>query len=325
VAGPPSGLRHQAGPRPGGPRRPDHQADFDTKRDRVRAALAALFDVGGWPDLLATCEITRPAAQQLLAVLPQGYQVAVPTLPGVGDRAFQVAVFYRGGWGVTPEPLLIPTELEDVAEGTRPMVPLRLAVRGHVIRFIACHWTGFDTDTSQIARERLADAVRRDCFTFLRPAVPTPGVRRHVVVVGDLNDEPSARVFGRGRLEGYRDRASSGIRHHSYAQSRRVRLYNAAWRMLGERTPHTGGATPTQVIAGTYFKPPDQWRTFDHVLVSEGLLGTTPPYLDESRTRVVSADILVAARGRPTPFTPDPPRGVSDHLPILGTLVLPAE
>jgi hypothetical protein len=55
------------------PRWPDRQVDFDAKRDRIRAALAALFDVGGWPDLLATCEITRPAAQQLLAVLPQGY------------------------------------------------------------------------------------------------------------------------------------------------------------------------------------------------------------------------------------------------------------
>jgi hypothetical protein len=124
------------------------------------------------------------------------------------------------------------------------------------------------------------------------------------------------------RLIGRRDRASSHDRHWQDADVRRVRLYNAAWRYLGERTPHGPSATG-ESIAGTYFRPPHEWRTYDHLLVSCGLLGPEPPYFDESQTGVFSAQVLLGAHGVPRPFEAESTHGVSDHFPIVGRFVLP--
>jgi endonuclease/exonuclease/phosphatase family metal-dependent hydrolase len=313
-------FAHYDAARSSDPRWPKRHADYEAKRVRILAAFREVFGEG-YPDLLAVCEITREAAQDLLARLPAGFRLAIAPRY-LHDDGFQVAVFFRPGGGLSAEPLLIPTEEEDVTEGTRPMVPLHLTVPGHVVRFVACHWTAFDTDTSRLARERLADVLRRDTHAFLEPEVPTAGVARHVVVLGDLNEEPMAAVFAQ-RLIGRRDRESSHSRHWRDAQVRRVRLYNAAWRFLGEQVAH-GSSVPGRIgAAGTYFKEPHTWRTFDHVFVSSGLLGASPPYLNEAQTRVVATPIMVDEDGLPRPFAPGTTRGVSDHLPILGQLVLP--
>jgi hypothetical protein len=52
------------------------------------------------------------------------------------------------------------------------------------------------------------------------------------------------------------------------------------------------------------------------------LLGETPPYLDEAKTRIVSTPAMRDGANLPTPFTPSNQRGVSDHLPIIERLVL---
>jgi endonuclease/exonuclease/phosphatase family metal-dependent hydrolase len=313
-------FAHHDATRCSDPRWPRRQADYEAKRGRILDAFQELFG-DEFPDLLAVCEITREAAQDLLAGLPPGFNVAVSPRYS-HDDGFQVAVFYRAGIGFSSEPPLIPTDLEDVAEGTRPMVPVHLTLRGHVIRFVACHWTAFDTHTSRVARERLADVLRRDIHAFLEPEVPKPGIARHVVVLGDLNEEPMSPVFEH-RLIGRRDRESSHTRHWRDEQVKRVRLYNAAWRYLGEQVAHGTSGPPTMGAAGTYFTEPHDWRTFDHVLVSCGLLGASPPYLDEAQTRVASTPIMQDERGLPKPLRPGRPRGVSDHLPLVGRLVLP--
>lgn len=303
------------------PRRPKRAADYSAKRDRVLTAFEEAF-YPMFPDLLAVCEITREAADDLTGRLPGGYRLTV-TPPYPQDDGFQVAVFYRPAAGLTPEPPILPAEREDVPGGTRPMVPVHLHLPGHLVRFVACHWTAFDTGTSVEARERLADVLRRDAHDFLEPEAPTAGPTRHVVVLGDLNEEPPSPVFVR-KLIGRRDRESSHTRHWSDEQVRRVRLYNLAWRYLGEQVPHGAAEAPAAAgPAGTYFRKPHDWRTFDHVLVSSGLLGTDPPFIDESRTGIVSTAIMCDEDGRPCPFEPGRPHGVSDHLPIAGSIILP--
>lgn len=312
-------FAHHDAARISAPRWPKLATHYEAKRERTLAAFRDLFG-NEFPDLLAVCEITREAARDLASRLQPGFDVALsPTYPH--DDGFQVAVFYRTGADLSPELPLLPADAEDLAEGTRPMIPVHLTLSGHVIRFVACHWTAFDTGTSRLARERLADVLRRDIHAFLQPEVPTPAIARHVVVIGDLNEEPMSDVFEH-RLIGRRDRESSHDKHWRDAEVRRVRLYNAAWRYLGERVPH-GVPGPPVGSAGTYFKDPHDWRTFDHVLVSCGLLGPNPPYFDEAQTGVISTPILRDARGVPRPFEFGSTRGVSDHLPIVGRLVLP--
>jgi endonuclease/exonuclease/phosphatase family metal-dependent hydrolase len=312
-------FAHYDADRSGDQRWPKSDAHYEAKRERILAAFRELFE-DRFPDLLAVCEITREAARDLAARLPAGFDLAMS--PGFQrEDRFQVAVFYRTSVGFSSEPPLIPAELADVAEGTRPMVPVHFTLQGHVIRFVACHLTAFDTDTSRLARERLAEVLRADIYDFLEPEIP-PSTTRHVVVLGDLNEEPMSAVFEH-RLIGRRDRRSTLTRHWGDAQIRRVRLYNAAWRYLGEQIAHATPGPPAIGPAGTCFREPHDWRTFDHVLVSSSLLGASPPYFDEARTGVVLTPIMQDERGLPRPFEPGSPRGVSDHLPLVGRLVLP--
>jgi endonuclease/exonuclease/phosphatase family metal-dependent hydrolase len=231
-------------------------------------------------------------------------------------------VFFRSGVGFTPELPIIPSDEEDIREGTRQMIPVHLKLPNHLIRFVACHWTAFDNSSSRVARERLADVLKRNCQEFLKPPVPTMGITRHVVILGDLNEEPTARVF-RERLIGCRDRQSSRYTHWQDKGVRRVRLYNAAWRYLGEQVAHGTAGQPVGAAGTLYNIKKGGWRTLDHLLVSAELLGQTPLYLDEAKSRIVSTPLMRDGAGLPAAFTPTNQRGISDHLPIIGRLVLP--
>ena len=303
-------------------RRPQQLSHYEAKRDRIVATLRSLPD-HGCPDIFAACEITREAAQDLVTKLPSDFDVAfTPTLSH--EAEYQVVVIYRKGMNLIPEMALLPSETAAVTSETRPMIPIHLTVAGHVIRFIACHWTGFQADSSQIARMRVADYLRDDVHAFLYPEVPAPGIKRHVVVLGDLNEEPTAELF-RHHLVTSRDRQTSHISHPRDKQVRRARLYNLSWRHLGEQIPH-GVARPQAIgPAGTWYNDDHGWKTIDHVIASGGLFGEKPPYLDEENTRIISNSSLVDERGRPEPFAPESLRGVSDHLPIVGQLVLPGD
>ena len=205
------------------------------------------------------------------------------------------------------------------------MIPVHFAFPGHLIRFVACHWTAFNNSSSRVTRERLADVLRRNCYKFLTTDIPKSGLTRHLAILGDFNEEPTAPVF-RERLIGCRDRQSSRHTHSGDKDVRRIRLYNAAWRYLGEQIPH--GASGHDVgLAGTLYNDSEDadtkgWRTFDHLLVSAGLLGEKPPYLDEAKTGIVSTPTMRNTADLPMPFEPSNQRGVSDHLPIIGRLVL---
>ena len=290
--------------------------DYEAKRDRVLAAFGVMFGQD-YPDLLAVCEITREAAQDLTQRLPSGFGLTISPTYRYDDK-FQVAIIYRLGVGLSVEPPLLPAE-EDLNHGTRPMIPVNLTIPGHVIRFVACHWTAFEK--SRVARQRLADVVKRDAYNFLYPAeVRKTGLRRHAVILGDLNEEPMSEIFEE-RLIGCRDRESSRGQGKRDDEVRRVQLYNAAWRYLGEQTAHSAPKVQTPSVAGTYYQD-RQWRTFDHVLVSSSLLSEKPPYFDEAQTGIVATPIMVDEEGLPRPFEPGKPRGVSDHLPVVGRIVL---
>jgi hypothetical protein len=107
--------------------------------------------------------------------------------------------------------------------------------------------------------------------------------------------------------------------HYSDREVRRPRLYNASWRLLGETAPHptTNGST-----AGTYYSTSERtWHTFDQVIVSGGLLTTTPPFLDEASVRVLNARDYLSKGGRVERFQSlngIANNGVSDHLPVYG-------
>src|SRR3954454_20565165 len=114
---------------------------------------------------------------------------------------------------------------------------------------------------------------------------------------------------------------SVGLAHPRDRQVRRVRLYNAAWRFLGEQVAYTGGE-PISSMAGTFYNKELGWRTFDHLIVSGGLLSAPPPYLDEANARVAATAAMRSPDGMLRPYESAGNPGISDHLPIVGRIIL---
>jgi hypothetical protein len=112
--------------------------------------------------------------------------------------------------------------------------------------------------------------------------------------------------------------------HPTDADVKRVRFYNASWRLLGERVSHPA-PEGAHHAAGTFFwREQREWFTYDQLLVTGSLLTNEPPYLDEASFSVASGAMFVGATGRPAPFeyNEGQSEGASDHLPVCGRFVI---
>lgn len=270
------------------------------------------------PHLIGMAEITKAAALELRDRLFPGYRVfSLDLLP---QSRPQVAFIYSDHPTFQEvEQLSVP----DVPRTTRPMAVLDYLEPGHRVRFIACHWPPrFD---EQQERTRILSAHKLATYAYSYLHEPEAATKRHLVILGDLNEEPF------GSLESFlgttRSRARSRRREHFCdGDTRRVHLYNCSWRLLGERAPHAPGRNVLRrEAAGTYYwREERSWHTLDHVIVNGSLLCDCEPYLDESSLDVHLGSLLESKDGLPRRFEwrAGDPTGVSDHLPIRGQIVL---
>jgi hypothetical protein len=112
--------------------------------------------------------------------------------------------------------------------------------------------------------------------------------------------------------------------HYTDKDIKRLHLYNCSWRFLGERRPH-GGSNSEVETAGTYYwNDKKRWYTFDQIIVSGGMLTEEAPFLDEGSLEICVTPEVLGGESRPRKFTWEnqQPRGVSDHLPIIGQIVV---
>lgn len=309
-------FAHYDPTRAGEHRWPLERAEYIEKCARVDRALRVLT-VAHAPDLFGFGEITRGAAEELRARVLPGYELRLADPHD--DVALQIAVFFRTGYPFHPEPPLLA---KQVPRTTRGMPVLNYAADGYDIRFVFCHWTAFGTN-SGVYRERLAEAVSFDSFAFVE-ATAARGRTGHVVVMGDLNIEPFDPIL-ETRLLGARHRSRAATRpHYSDRDVGRVRIYNPSWWLLGERHPHNARVALPH-WAGTYYNSTERvWRTYDQVLVTGGLVGTAVPYFDEAGFRISTGALVLEPLETPERFvwSEGTPRGVSDHLPVVGRIVL---
>lgn len=308
--------------RAGKPRWPASPAEFDEKLRRVEMVLTAVNQDTPL-QLIALAEVTDEAAIAIRDRLFPGFKVfSVDSL--IHETSdFHVAIIYNPSVGFGEEDILIPS---NIPRTTRPMATVAFRAATHLIRFYACHWTARFDENSARSRIMSAAYLNEQIYDFLHPAVAQGA--RHVVILGDLNEEPYGNPID-NHIFSHRDRAYSKREHYSDRDIKRARLYNCAWRLLGEHNAHPIRNNERE-MAGSYYREDDKtWHTFDQVIVSGSLLGNLPPYLDESSLKIVSSsnmfpDSLLDDDKLPYKFVWNNgnPKGVSDHLPIFGRLIL---
>jgi hypothetical protein len=292
---------------------PSSQAEADEKIARVSAALQRCIEFAGGVELIALCEITSAAAQTVRDRVLPGYRVYSLDYSPLLEPDFHVAFIY------TPDDRFIerpPLAFDQVPATTRGAGILDLLHAEHTIRFLLQHWTWAANEQGHIYQSRIADQVQANVYEFVRGTET-----RHAVLLGDFNFEPFDSVSG--HLGAGRSRAKARVQHHTDAATNRVRFYNAGWRLLGERMTEADMIVRRD-IAGSHFHPEHGWRTVDSVVVTGGLAGIDPPRLLESTLTVYSDDELLADDGTPRKFrwNNGAPAGVSDHLPIVGSIEL---
>jgi hypothetical protein len=295
--------------------------EYSAKCARVDAVLKAVFKQHGRPHLVALAEITSIAAHELRDRLFHGYSVL--SLDRMPRPDLQVAILYDAS---LPFREREPVVASGVPRGTRPMAALDFCDGPHQIRWIACHWQARFGEQSDQYRSDVAQHLARYVYQYLR-AESTSAVR-HVVILGDLNEEPYG--LPEKRLHAARNRARSrAVAHYADRDVERVHLYNCAFRLLGERRPHDGSALPEHVdLAGTYYwRDQKTWHTFDQVIVSGSLLSHDFPHLREDALGAAALREIVEDDGSPRKFEwrAGKPHGTSDHIPICGAIALKKE
>jgi len=215
-----------------------------------------------------------------------------------------------------------PIAAPGVPSGTRAMAAIDVKVRDERIRIIACHWAAQFGSLQKRTRITLAGHLSAYIYDFLRDEQTQE--KRHILLLGDFNAEPFATPLREWLWTSRsRERARSAA-HHADTSLKRIHLYNAAWRLLGEQHEFDGTAV-LDVAGTTYWADERKWATFDQVIVSGGLLSTQAPYFDEKSLAVHSSAASLAEEATPQKFSFDAQAGratgVSDHLPILGRIV----
>lgn len=278
--------------------------------------ILALVD--GGPDLVVLTEVEGPEVARDLAEGPlakAGYRWTAASLPPGCPLAPALLSRY---------PIVDSRSRLVSAEGSafsRPMLELRVDVRGTPLAILACHWKSKlggaqETEASRIAAAALA-ARRIAALEEEEPSLD-------LVLAGDLNEcvDEFLRRGSRARTAILTDDADLAA------------LAAAAGSGLsGKFLVATAGRPPRRAdgdavwLYSPWFDAPwegsyyhDGWETIDNLLLAPALFDGKG--LEYAAFRVADDQELTDRLGRPRRYDPSTGRGVSDHLPILATFVI---
>lgn len=269
---------------------------------------------GKGPDILALTEVENLEVGERLrkeGLAELGYEPLV-LVEGPDKRGIDQAVLSR-------YPLLEPARLHPVVHPStgkeyRGILEATLSVQGRPLTVFVNHWyaNGKGMELEKALEQRMfAAKVLRARMDELLAADPG----REVVVLGDFNDPPQARTFGREGL------AVAG----SASEARRAEtLYNTTESIEAKKAAL--GDEGDAVQLGThYFHPEAAWRSFDHILVSHTLLDGEGLAWVPGSTVVVKTALNTEEGGTPRGFflprlgdqAPSvDPGGSSNHFPV---------
>ncbi len=214
---------------------------------------------------------------------------------------------------------------------------------GETLVVLATHWASRSTGRwrSEPLRIALAENVAyivRDHVRFnaqeylaLKAAGDLAAVQARwetkVLIMGDLNDEPSDRSLVENlRASSELDRVV-GPTNEIKGFAGEVRdyraddtfLFNASWKFLA------GGNTGTYFIDATRDETfANRYQVLDQMIVTRGLLDRSGLHLDVGSVRIhATKTVATQPARRPRGFDRKTLKGTSDHLPVVATLVYP--
>lgn len=282
---------------------------FDTHAHNLAEGLRPL-NGGQGPDVLGVVEVENEQAMSRLRDHLSGLDYLPPViLPGSDRRGINLGVLTR--FPVVGEPRLHPVG------ANREILEVTLDVGGVRTTFFMNHWPSQNTPES--TRLQVGQNVRR-----LVEAKLQSDPNAAVVLMGDFNDDVGAASLGPKGLNVAANRQEalpSGMLLDLTAELAQFR------ENLGEQA--------SSLPPGTYYWPPkDEWRTYDHLIVSPGLVsGEAGLRVVDGSTQIVADPKMRLEDGTPKRFfmhqfdpNPDgspPPRsaigmypdGFSDHFP----------
>lgn len=275
-------------------------AALKLKLDHLSEALIQL-NGGKGPDILAIVEVENIRAAELLRDALNAK---------LSDKALHYTNLlmkdYRGGRHIAPA---ILTRLPVKKSKTRLYVPLRILeghieVNGQDLVIIASHWTSRVSDATGKQRAKYADQIYGIYKGMARgnPNVP-------LLVCGDCNDPPDAE----------------SVTRHLHATDNREDVLKQGGEPLLLNL--LAGKNPAAGFGTHYYR--GKWSTFDQIMVSPGLLGTTGWTCDPASVKVVNSLCKPGdKKRRPWRFgskNDQGPRGYSDHFPVTVQLKLQQE
>ncbi|WP_159874667.1 endonuclease/exonuclease/phosphatase family protein [Aquitalea denitrificans] len=302
-----------------GQRWPASDKEYQLKCNAIDNALRAFITEHGKPTIIALGEITAKSASDLKdRLFPEYNLISLDVKPGA--PSLQLAILHKKtiqGVELTEAP---PIVVPYTHKSTRPMAVLNISSNNSIIQCIVCHWPAKFEDGSEKCRERIADYLSQYVYDFLNTDSLKNKKKKSTILIGDFNQEPFEKSVW-SDLNTHRHRARAFDKHWTDKDIKRVHLYNCSWRLLGELSPLLPSGNMKNAAGTYYWKKKKSWHNLDHVIVSQGLLGTTPPFIDESSLTIIALPEFIPS-GVPEKFsiTQDGHSGLSDHLPLFATI-----
>jgi endonuclease/exonuclease/phosphatase family metal-dependent hydrolase len=302
---------------------PDYSLAAGWTGEKYQARLTVLADAIGrmaekTPDIIALIEVENAKVLEDLiggTLAKQGYRYSF--FGTNRNAALGIGIISRFPF----EQTMIHSITRQGETSPRPILEARLIIEDKPLVLFACHWKskidGAEKteqrrrDSARVILRRLREIQRED------PEIP-------VLVMGDLNENHDEFV----RLGEY---SISALMPDNPKAAEAAGNTQTDFLIVSSQKPPLATAFNTEEEALALYSPwgnelsggsynyKDTWETIDHFLLSAALFNGSG--WDFDSCELINKDPFVRSNGKPYTYNAGTGNGLSDHLPLLITLV----
>jgi endonuclease/exonuclease/phosphatase family metal-dependent hydrolase len=289
-----------------------NQAKYSGRITTIAEAIKTM----GQPDILALEEVENASVlEDLIHEVQAGYRYSF--FAGEYNAALGLGVISRVPFaGTKTHSITLDSE-----SAPRPVLELRLEHRGAPAVIFICHWKsklGGDEKTEALRRAQAGIIARRMAEIRQEP------VKSPVLVLGDLNENHDefyrrAGLYPSALLPDDPKAAALAKQGRDFLVLSREKPPRADFFPPGTAVFYSPWAG--ELHGGSYYYH-DSWETIDHILLSEEWFDASGwEFLD---CTVINGSPFTGKTGLPAAYRPGTGYGLSDHLPLMVTVIMNA-